>query len=150
MIRNKKTGQIYIGQSKNIERRFKNHCNIPDIDKAILLEGKDSFDFIIIEETVEDKLIEREKYWIQHYNAHNNPVHYNISDGSNKHDRLINRVYYLWDANACRYDRKSQQNKNKPYRCFKVYYNNCYVCIGMFHDFVTCEIINQLIEEAIR
>lgn len=78
-IRNKKTGQIYIGQSFDIEKRFQKHCSLPQIDVAIALEGKDNFDFEIIEELSpsRDLLLEREQYWIRYYDADINHFHYN-------------------------------------------------------------------------
>ena len=155
MIRNKKTGQMYIGQSKNIERRFRYHCSLSNIDKAILLEGKDNFDFIIIEETSEDKLLEREKYWIEYYNTYDNDYHYNMSDGS-KHDNIClpnGFKYFLWNSRVCFYQKRDMCKPGRepnPCRCFRCAYNNRSLPIGQFHDFVSCEIINQLIKEAIK
>lgn len=79
MIRNKKTGQIYIGQSKNIEARFNEHCRVSNVDLAIALEGKENFDLHIIEEVYNNRsiLYNREQYWIKYYNVVDNPYHYN-------------------------------------------------------------------------
>ena len=70
MIKNKKTGQIYIGQSNNIEVRFLKHCNISLVDIDIAINGVDNFDFSIVEETID--LDEREKFWIEYYNTYKN------------------------------------------------------------------------------
>ena len=154
MIKNKKTGQMYIGQSKNIERRFREHCNVASIDVAIANEGMDNFDFIILEETTKDKLIEREKYWIQYYNTYHNSSHYNVCltpitnlKNGNK------RKFFLWDTKVCRYKKHAMFQNGRtpnPCRCFQFYYQEAYIPIGVFHDFVTCEIINRLIKEAIK
>lgn len=80
-IENKKTGQIYIGQSKNIERRFRHHCRVPMIDLAIANEGVENFHFDILEEVDEEYLLEREKYWIKGYGVAENPYHYNQYGG---------------------------------------------------------------------
>ena len=87
MIKNKQTGQIYIGQSTRIERRWKEHCQITDIDYAILKEGVDNFEFSIIEEipwNADIDLLEREKYWIEQYDALNNDRHYNTTPSRNR------------------------------------------------------------------
>ena len=153
MIKNKKTGQIYIGQSKNIERRFRNHCNIIAIDVAIANEGVDNFDFSIIEEVDESLLKAREQYWINYYNAHQNPKHYNrklkpeesLKNGYG-HDNGRAK-YTLWDINCCTYFKKDGGVLRKR---FGAKYNTYRIPMGRFHDFVSCEIINQLIKEAIK
>ena len=73
MIRNKKTGQIYIGQSKNIEKRWLQHNNISDIDFDMRKYGIDEFSFVVLEEldTYKERL-EREKYWINYWNSREN------------------------------------------------------------------------------
>lgn len=71
-IVNKETGKTYIGQSVNIERRFKEHCCKKDlvIDQAIEKHGKENFEFEIIEECDVSQLNEREQYYIQLYNTY--------------------------------------------------------------------------------
>ena len=80
MIRNKKTGQLYIGQSNNIERRWKEHCSLQDIDKAIYDNGVDNFSIEVLEEipVLSDvSILEREKYWIEKFDTMNDSFHYN-------------------------------------------------------------------------
>ena len=85
MIKNKKTGQIYIGQSINIERRWNFHYNNKKsyIDRAINKYGVDNFIFKIIEELPKDSLLlnEREKYWIKFYNTIVDKGGYNLTEG---------------------------------------------------------------------
>lgn len=156
MIRNKKTGQMYIGQSKNIEKRFRSHCNMLDIDKAILLEGEDNFDFIVIEEVDESLLREREEYWIHHYNTMYNREHYNKEPNREHLKHGYGRdnpaaKYILWDISSCTYHKdKRIENKQAVNKCFTSRYKGAMIPIGLFHDFVSCEIINQLIKEAIK
>lgn len=81
-IQNKINGKIYIGQSVNIEQRWKAHKvagkntnhehNYYPLYKAMYKYGLDNFDFSIIEECSKDKLNEREKYWILYYDSLNN------------------------------------------------------------------------------
>ena len=64
----------YIGQSANIERRFKEHCykgyrSRIMLDIAIKKYGKENFTFEVVEECEPDKLNERETYWIKYYNT---------------------------------------------------------------------------------
>lgn len=88
LIENKKTGQKYIGLSKDIEDRWYRHIHRPNlkksrIDRAIRKHGADKFNLEIIEELPYDKplLAEREKYWIAHYNSHEDESHYNSTYG---------------------------------------------------------------------
>ena len=82
-IENKKTGQIYIGQSKNIEKRFSMHCRISLVDMDIAIQGKENFSFDILEEVEEQRLDERERFWIDGYGAYENDYHYNLTPGVN-------------------------------------------------------------------
>lgn len=95
MITNKKTGKFYIGQSKHIEKRFKEHCsqgkNKSYIDASIRKHGPDSFNFEIIYECPErDLLIEEEKF-INLYGAYE--IGYNLTRGG-EHKRFGNPMNY--------------------------------------------------------
>ena len=64
--------KIYIGQSINIEARFKKHKSCKDnflIHKAIQKYGKENFSFDIIELCNQEELNEREIYWIDFYQS---------------------------------------------------------------------------------
>lgn len=158
-IKNKKTGQIYIGQSKNIELRFKTHCSVSPIDIAIATEGVDNFEFSIIEETT--SLHEQEQFWIRVYDTYNNEYHYNCSPGKGMINNLqygygynnARAKYTLWDINYAGYDKNRMYRRNRkinPCSCFSAKYEGYVIPIGRFYDFVTCEIINRLIKEAIK
>ena len=71
--------KIYIGQSINIERRWKDEkrlafdpqdesYNYP-LSRAFRKYGLDNFNFEIIEECSVDILSQRERYWINYYNS---------------------------------------------------------------------------------
>lgn len=87
LIKNKKTGQKYIGQSIDIERRWSEHKrygqyrNDSYIDRAINKYGENNFELIIIEETPIYLLNEREEYWISFYNTFEDKKHYNLTPG---------------------------------------------------------------------
>lgn len=85
-ITNKKTGQMYIGQSTNIERRFKEHirgdgCPNSRIDNAIQKYGKDCFDFNIIKICKYEYLDRFEKIYIKKFDTYHNDFHYNTTSG---------------------------------------------------------------------
>lgn len=82
---NLKTGKYYIGQSKNIRKRLlkhlqhvKNKWNYPLYD-SINKYGFENFEFLILEETTEENLDIREKYWIKYYKSFENG--YNLTSG---------------------------------------------------------------------
>lgn len=85
-IRRKDTGQMYIGQSINIEDRWKQHCYNKKnsyIDSAIRKYGKEKFDFQIICELEQDDdlLNAMEEYYIWKYNTYKDKNHYNLTPG---------------------------------------------------------------------
>lgn len=70
-ITNKVNGKIYIGQSVDIERRFREHKrrNEQQIDMAIQKYGIENFDLEIVEECSIEDLNAREEYWTLEYNS---------------------------------------------------------------------------------
>lgn len=90
-ISNRINNKHYIGQSLNIENRWKEHINnisIKDnsIYRALRKYGIDNFEFKIIEECTEDMLNERERYWIEYYDSYNNG--YNMTKGGESSKKL--------------------------------------------------------------
>lgn len=85
-ITNKKNGKVYIGQSANIERRFKEHCHQNksriSVDKAIFEEGIENFSFEVIEVCSIEELNDKETFWIIKYDAVNSG--YNKTYGGNQ------------------------------------------------------------------
>ncbi len=79
------SNKIYVGQSVNIERRFKHYENLKEIkgQKKIYFSikkyGYENHLFEILEECSIDELDSREEYWINLYNSCNNGL--NISEG---------------------------------------------------------------------
>lgn len=86
LIENKTTKQKYIGQSIDIERRWREHSvwtrNTSYIDKSIAKYGIDNFSIDIIE-VIKDAndLDKREQYWINYYNTYKDKNHYNLTPG---------------------------------------------------------------------
>lgn len=104
---NKINGQIYIGQSVNIETRQKQHLydamNRPDttgVDLAIAKYGIDNFDFEILEECPKEQLNEREIYWIDFYDSYKNGYNRTIGGDSlhgENHPRAILTEDIVWE-----------------------------------------------------
>lgn len=76
-IENLITHHVYIGQSRNIEIRWRRHKD--DIHsgkkdyplyRAINKYGIDNFSFEVIEECPKENLDEREQFWIKYYNSY--------------------------------------------------------------------------------
>ena len=70
-IINLKTNECYVGKSKHIEKRWKQHfskgygaIHNPKFQEAIEQYGKNGFSFQVVEECAEQVLSERERYWI--------------------------------------------------------------------------------------
>lgn len=80
-ITNKINGKCYIGQSIDIEKRWKDHqlpcrqtgksSNYP-LYRAFKKYGLNNFNFSVIEECELDQLDIREQYWIKYYDSYNN------------------------------------------------------------------------------
>lgn len=71
-ITNTINNKVYIGQSINIEDRWKKHKYAKDgfaIHQAIQKYGVDNFTFEILEECPKELLDNREIYWISYYNS---------------------------------------------------------------------------------
>lgn len=73
-----KTGEVYIGKSTDIKKRWTEHCKtaygVGTIAHSILhttiqRDGIENFTFELLEEVPKDKLTEREKYWITFYGS---------------------------------------------------------------------------------
>lgn len=99
--------KVYIGKSKQIEYRWKQHIDrSKDLQYkthlylAIRKYGLENFDFSILEECSIEQLNEKEKYWIKFYNSTNPLKGYNNTQGgegggSYKYD--INLIKQKWN-----------------------------------------------------
>lgn len=105
--------KIYIGQSENIERRWKEHRNRPfqkkssqyetPLYKAIRKYGINNFTFEILEECKKEELDSKEIYYIKFFDSHNEKNGYNLTDGGNNSrteklllsEQQVNEIYNL-------------------------------------------------------
>ena len=89
-ITNLKNNLIYIGQSVDVYSRLRSHRNCTpktEIDIDIKNLGIEYFKFELIEVCPEEKLNERENYWINYYDSYENG--YNNTDGENRNSQSI-------------------------------------------------------------
>ena len=111
-IQNLVNGKVYIGQSRNIKRRWTAHRNNSYNPKAsgyntflyraIRKYGLDNFSFEIIEECKPSQLNERENYWIRFYQSNNEEKGYNLKlagTESYNHTGTLPRekLEHIWD-----------------------------------------------------
>lgn len=89
-IVNNFNGRMYIGASKNIEKRFHDHYSKCYYDKQewnkhlyqeMRKYGRENFTSEVIEECPEEQLNDREIYWISYYNTYEDPEEYNDTPG---------------------------------------------------------------------
>ena len=73
-----KTGEIYIGKSTTIDKRWQEHVKTAlgcgtlastQLHRIMASDGPENFTFEILEETPKDKLFEREAYYIDFYDS---------------------------------------------------------------------------------
>ena len=98
-ITNQINGKVYIGQSVNIEQRWKAHRSRPfnpkapqyssPLYKAIRKYGLINFTFEVIEECKQDVLNEKEEYYIALYSANDKNYGYNLTAGGSHAGKSI-------------------------------------------------------------
>lgn len=75
-----KTGEIYIGQTTSIDKRFQDHVKSSlgvgtlassQLHRTMAIDGPENFTFEILEKVEKDKLKERESYYIDFYDSKN-------------------------------------------------------------------------------
>lgn len=90
-ITNLKNNKGYIGQSTDIESRWKNHKielrnnthNNSHLQSAFNKYGEEAFEFRILETTFEENLDNAEEYWINYFDSTNPDKGYNLTHGGN-------------------------------------------------------------------
>ena len=106
-ITNKLNNKCYIGQSIDIEQRWKqhrmyyasNHCSTNDWHYDLFYNPQ-NYDFSIVEECSMEELNIKEKYWIEYYDSYNNGL--NKTKGGD-YIRNSNKIYVKdkYDYNNC-------------------------------------------------
>ena len=111
-ITNLITNMSYIGQSTNIQKRWKdekhrafieddNSYNYP-LSKAFRKYGIENFTFEILEECSQEQLNEREKYWIKEFNTFYNGYNQTLGGDTSiqkPKEKIIGIIYDLENTN---------------------------------------------------
>jgi group I intron endonuclease len=122
MIKNIVNNKIYIGQSLDINKRFKRHLrelknNIHTNDhlqRSWNKYGKNNFKFEIIEQVEENQLNSREVYWIEYYKSHNSEYGYNKTLGGDS--EIPTEETKLKLSQASKGKPKSEQHKKNLWK----------------------------------
>lgn len=125
-ITNNINGKVYIGQSININKRWKEHkrrSQIPNkqyekyLYRAFRKYGLDNFTFEVLEECPRNQLNDRENYYILLYKSNDDYYGYNETSGYDqsqygnsgeahpKHKLTIEEVYYIRECYNQHYDK---------------------------------------------
>ena len=99
IIRNKKSGKVYIGSSVAVPRRLRLHRQAlsrgghgnPHLQRAWNHYGAEAFSFELVEECRPRSLVKREQYHIDHYDSMNGDEGYN-QKGSERPDEITDEV----------------------------------------------------------
>ena len=134
-ITNINNNKVYIGQSNNLERRYKEHFiwnlnNKQYIDELIQDLGEENFSFEIIEECELEVLDEREKYWIEYYNSFYEG--YNKTKGG-AGDFYGNPKLTIDDVKRIRESYNNKEERKEVYKLYKdkiTYSGFCHVWDG--------------------
>jgi len=102
VIKNKINNNKYVGQSKRLEERKKDHLqglrnnshHNSHLQNAFNIYGEKNFEFKTICECEEEELDELEQYFIKLYDTHNNG--YNMTDGGDKGPDNSNENHGMW------------------------------------------------------
>ena len=119
-IRNKINNKSYVGSSKNVSARFRNHLNRDakkyywrDFYKDVLKYGKINFECILLEECSESELIEREQYYYDKIKPEYNIVRPCYEILKNK---MVRHLALNSDKNKIAIDRRKDLYKTDYYR----------------------------------
>ena len=115
ILKNKITGKVYIGQSIDIEARYKQHLKSYNNRNLALYSyplyvamrkyGVGAFEFKVLEECSQQELNEKEIYYIKKYNScvhFKNSNGYNLTIGDNSGSHYdVNEIRALWNDGLC-------------------------------------------------
>lgn len=130
---NKLNSKRYVGQSVNIENRYKAHLNRVNEDSyfhnALKKYGIDNFNFQILIECPEDNLNYWEKFYIKYYCSNIKEFGYNLTEGGSlklseesiKKAVETKRIKYnndpTYKENISRAQKRRFEDPNERYKC---------------------------------
>jgi group I intron endonuclease len=100
-IENIATGEVYVGQSRNIPNRYQQHLSMLErgehhsikLQKDYNKVGVEGFTLKVLELCSEEELDEKEQYWIQRLNAYNKGYNMrNQTELRNNYDAFQSRI----------------------------------------------------------
>jgi group I intron endonuclease len=128
IIVNQVNGKLYIGQSRNIKLRWENHLTLlrnnrhgitktnkktDHLQSSFNKHGEDAFIWKILENCKEEKLKEREIYYIYHYQSFNPLCGYNKTLGGEGHKISDEIKEKLSKANTGKKRTPEQNERNR-------------------------------------
>lgn len=114
VVTNSINGKQYVGQSRNVRRRFWDHRCVshetsPKLKEELIKFGKECFTYKLLEECQEDELDVKEVYWIKKLNPQ-----YNTYNGGKKGFKVSEDVKQrLRAAGKAQWDKMSDEQKRK-------------------------------------
>lgn len=98
MIKNKLNGKVYIGQSKDIKRRFREYANRTGkvdtvIHRALEKHGVDAFEFSIIQECGINELDKLEIEHISNFKSNVKRYGYNVTNGGKGYNGKFTKTH---------------------------------------------------------
>lgn len=128
-VTNKINGKVYIGQSVDVGKRWRQHMTAKDdiyFHKAIQKYGVENFEWEVIEQCKKKDLDEREIYWIEYYDSFNKG--YNCTKGGDgvsggeDHPRWKGGISLDPEYSKQYYQANKEQKKQYSKQHYKQYY----------------------------
>ena len=123
-------GKIYIGQKKSsvfLEEKYLGSGK--HLKRAVLLYGKENFKVEMLDTSETKKeLDDKEIYWISYYNATDNTIGYNISNGGNDYRSMSGKNNPMYGNEytdeECQ-EISKQRNTSGYFRVYKLHCKKC-------------------------
>jgi group I intron endonuclease len=120
LIENQINKKIYVGSAKSLKNRIYRHFKMPSnkkkasiINKTVFKHGKENFKVFVLEYVNNDKLIETEQKWLDHYKPYDKTIGYNICNlaGNSSGIKHTNKTKRLMKEKA---KLRKMQGENNP------------------------------------
>lgn len=122
-IENLVNGKVYIGQAVDVDKRLNEHKRSLSgnyhINKHLQNSWnkyeEENFKFEIVEECEENKLTEREQYWIDYYGGINNTMNYNLREADMKghlSEETKRKMSCYWKGRVISEDTRRKMREN--------------------------------------
>lgn len=118
-IENQVNGKVYIGSTKNFERRWNrdHRCNLRNniheneyLQRSWNKYGSENFEFRIVVKVQESYMIKAEQYWIDYYESYKEENGYNLNPKAHKFHRTEEMLQKMADNK--KYKKENNPNWN--------------------------------------